>query len=163
TYRGTPVLRASSARAGHPPEHALDGDPATAWRSAAAPGAHRLEIDFGEMREYGGPVVRWASGPQPRAFPLETSSDGAPLTTRPTAEAADVERSFVYLPGAASRFLALALDAGPDGAGVAEVTIQPFEFSRSIDAFFEHVARSEPRGHHPRWLAGEQTYWTPAG
>src|SRR5262249_48115810 len=80
-----------------------------------------------------------------------------------TADAADVERSFVYLPGVASRFLALALDAGPDGTGVAEIAVQPFEFSRSIHAFFEHVARSEPRGHHPRWLAREQTDWTPAG
>src|SRR5690242_20154164 len=42
TYRGVPTVRATSARAGHPPEHALDGDPGTAWRSAGVPGEHRL-------------------------------------------------------------------------------------------------------------------------
>jgi F5/8 type C domain-containing protein len=163
TYRGTPALRASSARAGHRPEHALDRNPATSWRSIGAPGAHRLEIDFGVVREYGGLVVRWAPDARPRTFRVETSPDGAAWTTRHTADASDVERSFVYLPGAASRFLALAFETGPDGVGVAELAIEPFEFSRSIRAFFEHVARSEPRGHHPRWLAGEQTYWTPIG
>jgi F5/8 type C domain-containing protein len=163
TYRGTPIVRASSARARHPPAHALDGDAATAWRSAATPGTHRLEVDFGEEREYGGLVVRWAEDARPRVFRVETSSDGSAWTTRHAAEAADVERSFVYLPGAVSRFLALALDAGADGAGVADLAVEPFEFSRSIRAFFEHVARSEPRGHHPRWLAGEQSYWTPVG
>jgi hypothetical protein len=163
TYRGTPVVRASSARPGHPPGHALDGDPGTAWRSAAAPGAHRLEIDFGGEREYGGLVVDWDPAGRPRSFRVETSADGARWTTCHAAEAGDVDRSFVYLPAAASRFLALALDAGPDGAGVIETAVQPFEFSRSIDAFFEHVARMSPRGRHPRWLAGEQTYWTPVG
>src|SRR6185295_16333447 len=82
---------------------------------------------------------------------------------RHVADASEVERSFVYLPGTSSRFLALALDAGAIGVGVAEIAVQGFEFSRSLDAFFEHVAREEPRGHHPRWLAGEQSYWTPVG
>jgi hypothetical protein len=163
TYRGTPTVRASSARAGHPPAHALDGDPGTAWRSAAVAGSHRLEIDFGEEREYGGLVVHWDSHARPGRFRVETSLDGRAWTTRHAAEAADVERSFVYLPDAASRLLALACEAGPDGVGVADLAIEPFEFSRSIDAFFEEVARREPRGHHPRWLAGEQTYWTPVG
>jgi F5/8 type C domain-containing protein len=163
TYRGTPRIRASSTRPGHPPEYALDGRADTSWRSAATSGAHRLEIDFGEEREYGGLVVRWDPAARPRAFRVETSSDGTAWTTRHTAEAEDVERSFVYLPGATSRFLALVVDAGPDGAGVTDVAVQPFEFSRSMDAFFEHVARMEPRGHYPRWLAGEQSYWTPVG
>src|SRR5262249_58042400 len=74
------------------------------------------------------------------------------------------ELSCVTRPGAASRFLRLALEPTPgSGCGVVELTVEPFEFSRSIHAFFEHVARSEPRGHHPRWLVPEQTYWTPAG
>jgi hypothetical protein len=163
TYRGTPKVGASSASAGHPAEHALDGDPHTTWRSAAVPGRHRLEVDFGEDREYGGLVVRWDPAARPRTCRVETSSDGSAWRTVHVAETADVERSFVYLPGAASRFLALALDGGPGGVGVADLALQSFEFSRSIAAFFEHVARSEPRGHHPRWLAGEQSYWTPIG
>jgi hypothetical protein len=163
TYRGTPTVRASSAQPGHPPEHALDGDSATAWRSAATRGRHRLDIDFGEEREYGGLVVRWDAEARPRTFRVETSSDGVAWETRHTAEAGDVDQSYVYLPGAGSRFLALGFDSGPNGVGVAEVEVQPFEFSRSIETFFDQIAKDAPRGHHPRWLAGEGTYWTPVG
>ncbi|HMA47045.1 MAG TPA: discoidin domain-containing protein, partial [Frankiaceae bacterium] len=157
-------MGASSARPGFAPASALDGDPGTSWRSAPAAGAHWLEIDFQEEREYGGLVVDWHPGAAPRAFQVETSADGTAWTTVYVAEAGGVERSYIYLPGAASRFVRLDLDAATaDGCGIAELAVQPFEFSRSINAFFEHVARSEPRGRHPRWLAGEQSYWTPIG
>jgi hypothetical protein len=164
TYRGTPQVRASSARPRHAPECALDGDPGTSWRSAPAAGTHRLEIDFQEEREYGGLVVHWHPGAAPRAFRVDTSTDGSAWTTVHAAEAAGVERSYIYLPGTASRFVRLDLEAASaDGCGIADFAVQPFEFSRSINTFFEHVARSEPRGHHPRWLVGEQSYWTPIG
>ena len=164
TYRATPVVGASSARPGFAPVSALDGDPGTSWRSTPAAGAHWLEIDFQEEREYGGLVVDWHPGAAPRAFQVETSTDGTAWTTVYAAESGGVERSYICLPGAASRFVRLDLDAATaDGCGIAELVVQPFEFSRSINAFFEHVARSEPRGRHPRWLAGEQSYWTPIG
>ena len=41
--------------------------------------------------------------------------------------------------------------------------VRPFDFSRSLAEFFHAVAACEPRGHHPRWLHREQSYWTPAG
>ena len=164
TYRGTPQVHASSARPGFAPTAALDGDPATSWRSAPAAGAHRLQIDFQEEREYGGLVVQWHPGAAPRAFRVEIASDGSAWTTVYAAEATGVERSYIYLPGAASRFVRLDLEAATAaGCGIADLAVQPFDFSRSINSFFEHVARREPRGHHPRWLAGEQSYWTPIG
>ena len=188
SYRGTPVVTASSAAAGHPPEAVLDGDPATSWQSAAVAGPNRLTVDFGEARELGGLVIEWArtdgAGARggerradggggardgerraaPERFRVDTSGDGIAWTTAFAAEASDVERSFVSLPNACTRFLALVLESDDRRAcGIAELAVQPFEFSRSLEAFFEHVARYAPRGHYPRWLAGEGTYWTPAG
>jgi hypothetical protein len=164
TYRATPRVRASSARAGHPPERALDGALDTSWRGEASAVAQWLEIDFQEEREYGGLVVSWPPEAAPRTFRVAISSDGSSWTTVHTAEAADVARSAIYLPGAAGRFLRFTLEPQDgSGCGIAEVAVQPFEFSRSIHAFFEHVARSQPRGHHPRWLCGEQSYWTCVG
>jgi hypothetical protein len=164
TYRATPVVGASSARPGCAPASALDGDPGTSWRSAPAAGTHRLEVDFQQEREYGGLVVDWYPGGAPRAFRVEAAPDGTTWTTAYVGEASGVERSYICLPGAASRFIRLELDAATaDGCGIAELAVQPFEFSRSMNAFFEHVAGSEPRGRHPRWLAGEQSYWTPIG
>ena len=40
---------------------------------------------------------------------------------------------------------------------------QSFEFSRSIHAFWHHIAEAEARGWHPRWLHREQSLWTPIG
>ena len=164
TYRSTPVVHASSARPGCEPARALDGDPATSWLSDATAAPQWVEIDFGEQREYGGLVVTWAPRAAPRAFRVETSGDGTAWATVHAAEATDLERSFVSLPDAVSRFLRLALEPRSDsGCGIAEVLVQPFEFSRSPNAFFEAIARLQPRGYHPRWLAGEQSYWTCIG
>jgi len=165
TYRATPQVQASSAQAGYPGAAALDGDPGTSWRSDPLSGSHRLEIDFLEEREYGGLVVRWAPEARPHALRVQTSHDGATWSSVHTAnDIDDVERSYVSLPGTTSRLLRLELEAATAaGCGIAELAVQPFEFSRSVHAFFESVARSEPRGYHPRWLAGEQSYWTPIG
>ncbi|HYC21839.1 MAG TPA: discoidin domain-containing protein, partial [Candidatus Bathyarchaeia archaeon] len=164
TYRSTPVVRASSARAGHAPECVLDGDPATSWQGDVGTAAQWLEIDFREVREFGGLVVSWPPGSRPRSFRVELSNDNRGWTPVHAAEAADVERSYVYLPRAEARLLRIALEPQDDaGCGIADVAVRPFEFSRSMHAFFEHVARDLPRGHHPRWLSGEQSYWTCVG
>lgn len=164
TYRRTPVATASSARSGHAPERALDGDPATSWLAEPSAGPQRFEVDFLEEREYGGLVCRWAPGAEPHHVRVETSSDGQAWATAHDAETACVARSDVFLPGAASRFLRLSLHPGPSGScGISDLAVQPFEFSRSMESFFEHVAADEPRGRHPRWLTREQSYWTPIG
>jgi hypothetical protein len=164
TYRQTPAVGASSALAGHAAEAVLDCVAATSWRSEAAPGSHWLEVDFRQEREYGGLIIDWLPGATPRRFGVDVSRDGAAWKNVYTAEPAGAERSYVYLPGAESRFLRLAMEAGGGaGCGIVELRVQPFEFSRSVHSFFEHVARSEPRGHHPRWLSPEATYWTPIG
>src|SRR5207249_11267391 len=77
----------------------------------------------------------------------------------------DARRSYVYLPHGTSRRLRLRLHRGVDGKGIgiAEIDVRPYEFSRSLDAFFQNIAANEPRGLFPRYLSGEQTYWTPVG
>lgn len=164
TYRSTPVVRASSAAPGQPPAAALDGQRRTGWRSASGTPSAWLEIDFVEVREYGGLVVHWDPTAPARAFRVATSDDGASWTTVHSAAAIGVERSYVYLPGTESRRLRLDVEAATDrGCGISMLAVQPFEFSRSITAFLERVARDAPRGHYPRWLSGEQSYWTPIG
>ena len=76
------------------------------------------------------------------------------------AKAAAGKRSYVYLPGLRTRLLRLEIDEPSAGAAL---RMQSFEFSRSIEAFWSHIAGGEPRGWHPRWLHNEQTLWTPFG
>jgi hypothetical protein len=70
------------------------------------------------------------------------------------------KRSYVYLPGLRTRFLRLEIK--PPCAG-ASLRLQPFEFSRSIEAFWYAIAGPEMRGWYPRWLHREQSEWTPIG
>ena len=107
-----------------------------------------------------------------RPAPPARSKCSAP-TTAPrgrrlrAATQAEGERSYVYLPGGGcSRHLRLFLHEPPAGGGPHEIRlldVRPFDFSRSLADFFHAVAACEPRGHHPRWLHREQSYWTPAG
>jgi hypothetical protein len=43
------------------------------------------------------------------------------------------------------------------------IDIKPYDFSRSINRFFQHIATNEPKGLYPKYLYGEQTYWTCVG
>ncbi|HEV7733687.1 MAG TPA: discoidin domain-containing protein [Candidatus Binatia bacterium] len=163
TVRAAPVVRAGSAQPGHGPEHLFAAAPATSWRSdGGAP--QWLEVDFQDEREYGGLVLHWEDGRRARAFRVLTSNDGVVWRTAHTTTHADAARSWVYMPGTSARYLRLDLDdSAGDGFGLTRIEVRPFEFSRSLDSFFRAVAADQPRGDHPRWLAGEQSYWTPIG
>ena len=164
---GPPRVAASSTAQGHEPEHALHASPATSWRSADAVSPAWLALDFGREHEYGGLVIDWAAPGAARAFEVQCSDDGASWTALAAATQAEGERSYVYLPGGGcSRHLRLFLHEPPAGGGPHEIRlldVRPFDFSRSLADFFHAVAACEPRGHHPRWLHREQSYWTPAG
>ena len=163
SVHSTPIVQASSALPGHEAQCAVDRRAETSWRSEPSDEPQWVVLDFGETREYGGLVVRWDPARTPRPFDVETSDDGRAWTTAHSAGRSDAPRSYVYLPQAASRWLRLRLHRGADGrgAGIADVDVRPYEFSRSLNAFFHAIAANEPRGSFPRYLRGEQTYWTP--
>lgn len=165
SFRSTPAVQASTSLAGHPPECAVDRSADTSWRSAGGSGPQWLLVDFRQEREYGGLVIDWVPGAGARAFDVETSSDGREWTTAYSAGQADGDRAYVYLPRCSSRCLRLNLrePSGDGGFGIVGVEVKPFDFSRSLNRFFEYVARSERRGRHPRYFHGEQSYWTPVG
>lgn len=158
-----PATRASSSAAGHPAASVLDPSPATSWRAASDSPAAWLELDFGAEHELGGLVIGWAEPASSRAVTVEISDDARVWSERWRAASASGARSYVYLPGGArARYLRLRFERGGPGAfAVTHVDVRPFDFSRSLEEFFHAVAASEPRGHHPRWLAREQSYWTP--
>src|SRR5438046_2040534 len=165
TFRSTPAVQASSALPGHEPRYAVDRRVETSWRSEPSDEPQWFLVDFGEVREYGGLIVRWDATTTARPFDLETSDDGAAWKTVYSAGRPDAARSYVYLPHGTSRQLRLRLRRGVDGKGIgiAEIDVRPYEFSRSLSAFFQNIAANEPRGLFPRYLCGEQTYWTPVG
>ncbi len=160
-----PVAQASSAVPGHLPQCVMDGSGATSWRSEAGPAGQWLSLDFGEKRDYGGLVVDWEQVAPERGFAVEISDDGIAWRTCYSAVAAAGRRSYVYLPQSRSRFLRLQLRQGPERVGVAIVAVDVLspELGRSTNAFFQGIAKKEPKGRYPRYLYGEQSHWTPVG
>jgi hypothetical protein len=130
------------------------------WRSKAEDLRPWLCLDFQEAREYGGLVIDWELG-APESFAVQASGRGEKWRTLHIAKEARGKRTFVYLPGGNSRFVRLVFD-GPN-VGIRHLEVKPFDFSRSLTDFFYAVAKECPRGHFPRYLHRQQSYWTVGG
>jgi len=165
TYRSTPRFSASSSLPGHGPENALDPSEPAGWRSGPATGPQWFQVDFQEEREFGGLVVHWERALEARSFQVEVSSDSAAWHTAYATAQGGSERSFLYLPDTRARYLRLRLlrDAGGPGFGIRGIEVKSHEFSRSLNHFFESVARYDPPGYFPKYLSGRQTCWTVVG
>ncbi len=152
-----PTACASSALPGFGADAALAG---AGWKPD--PGDRRpwITVDSAMPRRIGGLIVDWLNGAPAGGFRIRASNTGKRWKTVHTAARSGGARSYVYLPDLKARFLRLDL---PGACAGAILRIQPFEFSRSIDAFWYAVADGEERGWHPRWLHREQSEWTPIG
>lgn len=160
-----PRATASSEARGRPAARVLGGIRSTGWRPALSDRAPRLQLDFGQQREYGGLVIDWDPACRTRAFHVQASDDGARWRTLESIARCCGARSFVRLPGASSRYLRLAFRRTPDTGALAvrRLAVQPFNFGRSEAEFLHSVAALGRRGLYPRYLYREQSYWTCAG
>ncbi len=165
TYRLTPLVQASSVLPGFEPQHVIDPSTPASWRSESSDASQELLMDFHTQREYGGLVVHWEKDLRPQELDIQLSTDGADWRTVCATQRGVGERTFVYLPNAVSRFIRLTLRKRLEGRGlgIAGIEVRPFDFSRSINAFFEEIAKASPKGFYPKYLYGEQTYWTLVG
>lgn len=167
SLRAAPRVSASTSQPGHDAPRVLDASPDTTWQSADAARDAWLAFDFGAEHEYGGVMIDWGVGGAPRAFDVEGSDDGTVWQRLAAHRDAAGPRSAVCIEGGArSRHLRLSLRERAVGAErfeITQVSVQPFDVARSLPAYFHDVAAHEPRGHHPRWLHREQSYWTPVG
>ena len=176
-----PLARASSEDGTSVAANAVDGDPATVWRTTAV-GDQSLTLDLGYEREFGGLTLKWAERGSAARYKLMASSDGE--TWGPIAEVTEGDGGTDWLrtPEASARYLRLDLLAPPPparpglqlGAGqmrdpaqtayaVSELTIEPLSFGKDETAFLSAVAAQSRRGLYPRGFVGEQNYWTLVG
>ncbi len=157
TPQESPTAAASSAVPQFAATAALQG---TGWKPRSDDRRPWIAIDFIEPRTIGGVIVDWLECAPASGFRIRTSNSGHRWKTVYTASEAGGKRSYVYLPGTKTRLLRVELDEPSAGAAL---RVQSFEFSRSIDAFWNKLAAGEARGWHPRWLHNEQSLWTPFG
>lgn len=156
SLRRAPAVSSSSAVK----KPAADLVSITQWRPRASDTRPWLGIDLREPRLLGGMVIEWLDGAPAGGFRVRASNSGRAWKTLHAATKAGGARSYVWLPKTNARHLRLELSGN---AGVRSLRWQGYEFSRSIEAFWRHIAAEEPRGWHPRWLMREQSLWTPVG
>ena len=154
-----PLVTASSSARGTDPQSILTSE--GCWRAMAGDDKPGIDVDFHELREFGGLVVDWEARPASLALQVMVSDDARQWRTLYRAEDARGERSFIPLPGAEARHLRLAF--GTQDIGIKCLSVKPYDFARSTIDFLHHVAALCPRGRFPRYLSREQSYWTCAG
>jgi hypothetical protein len=160
-----PKVRASSTLRGSDAANAFDGKPATAWRSNPAASRQQwLSIDFGRPREFGGLVLRFASGAYASRYDVQFSDDGRQWRTVRRVTDGGPGPAPLMLTESETRYLRLAFHEGPKRSyALAEITVEDLAFGATPNAFFAALARDAPRGAYPRAMAGEQGAWTLVG
>ncbi|HYC00709.1 MAG TPA: discoidin domain-containing protein [Candidatus Limnocylindrales bacterium] len=141
----------------------LDGDAATAWRSEAPDGSPMLTLDFGQPFEQGGFILEQDERDFAAAYVVEASRDARTWETVQRLTRSDGGRDYLYTPDVYARYVRFRFTPGAAGVTIAEIRVQPFEFSSSLNAFFAGVAADAPAGHFPRYFSREQSYWTVIG
>jgi hypothetical protein len=160
-----PVVTASTTAHGYETDWAMDNHQATSWRSGAVAEDQWYLFDFGDLREYGGLVVDWEAEDYAEAYEVQISDDGKDWRGVYRVEDGDGGRDFVSLPDAESRYLRLWLtrSSREEGYGIKDIAIKPYEFSLSPNHFFTAIAADAAKGQYPKYLSGQQSYWTVVG
>lgn len=162
-YDLTPKASATSSHPGHPPHAAIDTSPATLWHSGETIEAS-LGIDFLRRRELGGLRIDWDQRDFPTDFDVLASVDGAQWDAVWRARGIGGGRSWVALPEAEARYVRIVMySSAGSGFGVREVAVQTPEFGESRNAMWAAIADATRRGLYPKYLNGEQSFWTIVG
>jgi hypothetical protein len=159
------TLSASSvASPQHTPEHLLDGNLTTQWRSQADE-SQTIVLDLHKTYEYGGLRIDWDDRDFARHYEVHISPDQRQWETVYVVRHGAGGRRHVPLPETASRYLKLVLQQSSRGQGYAirDLALRDLTFSHTPASLFTTLARERPRGYLPRYFYGEQPYWTITG
>ncbi|HUP50133.1 MAG TPA: hypothetical protein VNA04_15210, partial [Thermoanaerobaculia bacterium] len=131
-------------------------------RFGAWSGQNRREIDFGRRRELGGLRIAWDGERFARDYDVQLSGDRRDWETVWRVRGGDGGTDWVFIPEGEGRYARIVM--GDRGRyAMREVEVQAAAFSDSKNQMFERIARSSPRGVYPKYLLGEQSYWTVIG
>jgi len=131
-------------------------------------------VDFGVDRELSGIALDWpATAGPPGQLALERSDDGTRWTLVRHVLRSPNRHNEIHMPETATRFLRLRADGPgwdgdvahrvPPSLGGEALTVHPWDWAPTGNAFFAQLAKTAPRGAYPRAFLGEQPYWTILG
>jgi len=146
------------------------------------PGAETIDFDFQRRREFGGLVVTWEPARRASSYEVQGSPDKQTWQTlytvnrtsvAPVAQSTSTKgstapsplRDYLYMPESDARYLRIVLISPENktGYGIRDISIKPIDWAASENDLFVAIARDAPRGNYPRYLSGEQSYWTVIG
>lgn len=132
--------------------------------SSPAEGAQQVTIDLGARYALGGATIDWG-GDFATRYSVAASLDGKRWETAFRVDGSNGGRDHVFMPDTDARWLRLELASSSRGRGysIRRVEAKPAAWSRTANDFFAAVARDSRRGDWPRYLYGEQSYWTIVG
>ena len=163
-YTGTPHVMANSNAGGSAARFAFDRDSESAWRSAANDHQPTLTIDFGQSREFGGLIVEWDPADYATQYDVQFSDDAESWTTVRNVERNSGRTQFLSLADAEASAIRFVMKGSPGKqVELREVEILPLEVSQEPNHFAKQIAQRAPRGHYPRAIRGEGTFWTLVG
>ncbi|HEX9161697.1 MAG TPA: discoidin domain-containing protein, partial [Thermoanaerobaculia bacterium] len=115
-----------------------------------------ITIDMKQRREFGGMTVEWEHRVP---YKVELSTDGNEWfsAARPISAAG---RDYISTPDAEARFIRV---TSPQIATLKRLALKPVAWSKTPNDFFTAMAADSKRGDWPRYLYGEQSYWTIVG
>ncbi len=147
-----------------PAQNALDGIEGKPWCST--PGKAReqtFDVDFRASREFGGLVLDWQDRAAASSYDVQYSDNRKQWRTVRTVREGNGARDWLDLPESETRYLRLALHAGPgDRYCLQHLQIKDLSWGATPNAFFLGLAKDAPRGDYPRGFV-EQPYWTVVG
>ncbi len=162
----TPLITASSAKNVQTPVNQLnDGNLKTAWRSSKNDPAPTIFIDLQKSCEVGGVVLDWDPQDYATQYTLFAALDTSVWTPVYEVRHGRGGRRYLMTPELDARYLKLVCQASRRNRGyvLRELTLQPLDFSRDHNAFFNQVAQDFPRGYFPKYFNHESSYWTVVG
>jgi hypothetical protein len=145
-------------------ENLLDGNPTTQWRSPTGD-SQDMVLDMHHTYEYGGLTITWDDRDFARRYEVQISSDQRHWETVYAVTHGAGGRRYVPLPETESRYMKLALQQSSRGQGYAirDIALRNLMFSQPPTSLFSALAQDRPRGYFPRYIYGEQPYWTITG
>jgi hypothetical protein len=118
-------------------------------------GTGAFTADLGARHEIGGLIIDWDDAPS--RYDVALSVDGSEWSIVRRVESTNGGRDWIYLPDGDARRLRLSFDRG----AIRGITL--LEPLRTPNDFFTRLAQTSARGSYPRYLFGEQSYWTILG
>ena len=117
--------------------------------------AQRYEVDFKKRRELGGLAIDWQQ--TPRNFDVSYSMDGKSWERVWRAQDVSGPRSYVVVPEGETRYVRI------DAPSVRAVQFLEPKETETKNAMWARIAKDARRGLYPKYLTGEQSYWTIVG